>query len=159
MSWNHIKYLYTFYGINKEQRCSCKYKELRTDSYCHTPEIMNRIRGAKIPPRTHDETCVRKAKWIKIKENPRINKTIIIIQNKTVQNIQNKAQRKKPKTRCPISPNQLPDSLCWCGEAPLISRRTAAPSTLIKTRAHTCKPGSHNHRGNVSNFKNYSVRI
>jgi hypothetical protein len=29
---------------------------------CHTPEIMNRIRGAKIPPRTHDETCVRKAK-------------------------------------------------------------------------------------------------
>jgi hypothetical protein len=69
----------------------------------------------------------------KNKENPRINKTIIIIQNKKVQNIQInttpdtggantigmgskisqiKPQRKKPKTRCPISPNQLPASLC-----------------------------------------------
>jgi hypothetical protein len=57
-----------------------------------------------------------------------------------------------------MDPNQLP-----CSHA------TAAKHLYHHAGLHlelshqniprTCVPGSHNHRGNVSNFKNYSVQI
>jgi hypothetical protein len=66
--------------------------------------------------------------------------------------------KKRNKTQNPIDPNQLP---CSHADAAKHLYHHAGLHLALshQNKSCTCVPGSHNHRGNVSNFKNYSVRI
>jgi hypothetical protein len=62
------------------------------------------------------------------------------------------------KTQNPMDPNQLPYS--HVDAANQLCHHTGLHLALSHQNiSRTYVPGSHNHRGNVSNFKNYSVRI
>jgi hypothetical protein len=71
-------------------------------------------------------------------------------------NLSNKNPKEENKTQNPMNPIRLPGS--YANTAKHLYHHVGLSLALApRKNSKSIIPGSHNHRGNVSNFKNYSV--